>query len=61
MCQFVSVLDKLPETTKKKKKKCHFEVGPTLSSSSALCILLTCGVMNKLSLFGMLNICASFR
>lgn len=59
MCQFAPVLDKVPETTKKKGRNewCHFEVGPTLSSSSALCIL-TCGVINKSSSFGILNVCA---
>ena len=59
MCQFVPALDKLPETEKKKKKRkekssvtlkwdlhCHLP--------AHLCILLTCGVINKLSSFGIL-------
>lgn len=56
MCQFVLVLDKLPKIRRKKKRngKCHFEVGPTLSFSEALYIAITCGVINKLSLLGIL-------
>lgn len=66
MCQFVPALDKLPETEKKEKKKKKETNSVTLKWDlhchlpAHLCILLTCGVINKLSSFGILYTRAYF-